>query len=126
MLRMSTVPSHSLHNLSQNWHMCQYERPADTSATARSKRAALGQKYYDLLADRTITGTMSKSVDEIAQEVLAGLWGDGSDRKEKLICAGYDYDMIQAEVNKLLNEKLGKYFSISVDGKMYAGILQEI
>ena len=103
--------------------MCQYERPADTSAIARSKRAALGQKYYDLLAGRTAP---DKSIPEIAQEVLAGLWGDGSDRKEKLICAGYDYDMIQAEVNKLLNEKLGKYFSISVDGKMYAGILQEI
>ncbi len=106
--------------------MCQYESPADTSTTARSNRAALGQKYYDMFASRTVTGTATKSISEIAQEVLAGLWGDGSERKEKLIYAGYDYDMIQTEVNKLLNEKLGKYFSISVDGKMYAGILQEM
>ena len=105
--------------------MCQYERPADTSEAAKSKRVALGQKYYSMFADRTITGTLSKSIDEIAQEVLAGLWGDGSERREKLICSGYDYDTVQTEVNRLLNEKLGKYFSISVDGKMYAGMLQE-
>ncbi|MDE6730053.1 MAG: hypothetical protein K2J71_04680 [Oscillospiraceae bacterium] len=105
--------------------MCQYERPADTSITAKAYRASLGQKYYDLFADRTITGKPSKSIDEIAQEVLAGLWGDGSERKENLICSGYDYDTIQTEVNKILNEKLGKYFSISVDGKTYAGILME-
>ena len=105
--------------------MCQYERPTDTSATAKSKRAALGLKYYNMFADRTITGTQAKSIAEIAQEVLAGLWGDGSERKENLICAGYDYDTVQTEVNKILNEKLGKYFCVSVDGKTYAGILQE-
>ena len=110
--------------------MCQYERPADTSANAKSKRAALGQKYYDLFADRTITGKLSKSIDEIAQEVLAGLWGDGSDRKEKLTSAGYDYDAVQAEVNKILNqdcpsEKAEEYFSIAFDGKTYSGTLQK-
>ena len=110
--------------------MCQYERPADTSTTARSNRAALGQKYYSMFADRTITGTLSKSIDEIAQEVLAGLWGDGSERKEKLICAGYDYNAVQAEVNKILNQESctttesGKYFSVSVDGKTYSGTLR--
>ena len=105
--------------------MCQYERPADTSTTAKAYRATLGQKYHDMFASRTVTGTLSKSVDEIAQEVLAGLWGNGSERREKLICSGYDYDTVQTEVNRLLNEKLGKYFCVSVDGKTYAGILQE-
>ena len=111
--------------------MCQYERPADTSATARSKRAALGQKYYDLFAGKVHTGTPSRNVAEIAQEVLAGLWGDGSGRREKLICAGYDYNAVQAEVNKILNQESctateqRKYFSISIDGKTYSGILEE-
>ena len=108
--------------------MCQYERPADTSTTAKAYRASLGQKYYSMFAGRTAP---DKSVPEIAQEVLAGLWGDGSGRKEKLTSAGYDYNAVQAEVNKILNQESdctstqGKYFSISVDGKIYSGTLQE-
>ena len=112
--------------------MCQYERPANTSATAKAYRASLGQKYYDMFASKTATEVPSKSISEIAQEVLAGTWGDGSERKEKLISAGYDYDAVQAEVNKILNQesdckvtKQGKYFSISVDDKTYSGTLQQ-
>ena len=43
-----------------------------------------------------------KSIDEIAKEVLAGKWGNGTDRKKKLIAAGYDYSAVQAKVNELL------------------------
>ena len=103
--------------------MCQYERPADTSTTARSNRAALGQKYYSMFADRI---TPDKSIPEIAQEVLAGLWGDGSERKEKLICAGYDYNAVQAEINQLLYQEVKQIqIKISIDGKTYAGTLTE-
>ena len=45
-----------------------------------------------------------KSVSEIAQEVLAGKWGNGAERKKKLTDAGYDYNKIQAEVNNLSNK----------------------
>ena len=109
--------------------MCQYERPADTSATAKAYRASLGQKYYNLFVNTT--GTESKSVSKLAQEVLAGTWGNGFERKEKLIFAGYDYNAVQAEVNKILNQEFdciteqGKYFSISVDDKTYSGTLQQ-
>ena len=48
------------------------------------------------------TQTAKKSVTEIAKEVIAGKWGNGSERKQKLTQAGYDYDKVQAEVNKLL------------------------
>lgn len=43
-----------------------------------------------------------KSINEIAKEVIAGKWGSGIDRKNKLTKAGYDYDKVQAKVNKLL------------------------
>jgi lysozyme len=43
-----------------------------------------------------------KKVDELAQEVLAGKWGNGTVRKQKLKKAGYDYDAIQKRVNELL------------------------
>lgn len=46
----------------------------------------------------------SKSTDELAREVIAGKWGNGDERKEKLEKAGHDVGRIQKEVNKQLNQ----------------------
>ncbi len=43
-----------------------------------------------------------KSIDEIAKEVIQGLWGNGNERVTKLTNAGYDYNAVQAKVNQLL------------------------
>lgn len=40
-----------------------------------------------------------KSNEEIANEVIAGQWGNGDDRKNRLTSAGYDYNAIQSIVN---------------------------
>lgn len=45
-----------------------------------------------------------KSEDEIAREIIAGKWGNGAERKQRLIEAGYNYDSVQALVNKYLNQ----------------------
>ena len=47
----------------------------------------------------------SKSVTEIAKEVIAGKWGNGVVRKTKLTEAGYDYNTIQRLVNDILRAK---------------------
>ena len=46
-----------------------------------------------------------KSVTDIAKEVLAGKWGNGSTRTAKLKAAGYDPAKVQAEVNKQIKNK---------------------
>lgn len=43
-----------------------------------------------------------KSTNEIAKEVIEGLWGNGATRVNKLKAAGYDPNKVQQEVNKLL------------------------
>lgn len=43
-----------------------------------------------------------KSVGQLAQEVIAGKWGNGAARKQALAAAGYDASAVQAAVNKLL------------------------
>lgn len=43
-----------------------------------------------------------KTVEEIATEVIKGLWGNGTSRKTKLTKAGYNYNEIQTAVNKLM------------------------
>ena len=50
-----------------------------------------------------LNGSSKKSITEIAKEVLAGKWGNGSERKNKLTQAGYDYSKVQKKVNELLN-----------------------
>lgn len=49
-----------------------------------------------------------KTVDELAKEVLAGLWGNGTDRKNRLTAAGYDYAAVQARVNELCRATQGE------------------
>ena len=44
----------------------------------------------------------SKSIDELAREVIAGKWGNGEDRKNRLTSAGYDFSAVQAKVNELM------------------------
>lgn len=44
----------------------------------------------------------AKSVDEVAREVIRGEWGNGSDRRQRLKSAGYDYDTVQNHVNAIL------------------------
>lgn len=43
-----------------------------------------------------------KSVDEIANEVVEGKWGNGMDRKQRLAAAGYDYAVVQKKVNRIV------------------------
>lgn len=41
-----------------------------------------------------------KSIETVADEVLAGAWGNGDDRRNRLQAAGYDYNSVQAIVNR--------------------------
>lgn len=67
--------------------------------------------------------TPEKTVTDIAKEVIAGKWGNGAERKRRLTAAGWDYNSVQAEVNRLLNGDKparvlpAKSFSIAVAGK---------
>ena len=45
----------------------------------------------------------TKSITDVAREVMHGLWGNGADRITRLTQAGYDYAAVQAEVNRLLH-----------------------
>lgn len=58
-----------------------------------------------LKAQQSKPATPKKSITEIANEVIDGKWGSGAVRKSKLTKAGYDYDKVQAEVNKILKAK---------------------
>lgn len=49
-----------------------------------------------------LSAAPAKSVDEVAREVIRGEWGNGSDRRQRLEAAGYDYNAVQNHVNAIL------------------------
>lgn len=82
-----------------------------------------------------IKGDAMKTNQEIAQEVLNGEWGNGTDRRERLTKAGYNYEKVQSIVNALVygepipeetepEEK--KPLEIDYDFQKYDGIIINI
>ena len=52
-----------------------------------------------------VISTKKKSINEIAQEVIAGKWGNGTIRKKAIEDAGYNYNEVQKIVNQIINKK---------------------
>ena len=46
----------------------------------------------------------NKTIDDIAREVIAGKWGNGTDRRNRLRAAGYNPSIVQSRVNELLKK----------------------
>ena len=64
-----------------------------------------GYSVFDEKGNVVYTGkntVVKKTVTELAKEVIAGKWGNGQDRKNRLNAAGYDYTAVQDKVNELL------------------------
>lgn len=59
-------------------------------------------KYASSSSSTNTNTSTKKTVDELAKEVLSGLWGNGDDRKNNLTNAGYDYNAVQNKVNELV------------------------
>ena len=61
------------------------------------------ERFIEMVEDKL--SPKQKTASELAQEVLQGKWGNGTERKKKLTQAGYDYNLVQAEVNKIVKGK---------------------
>lgn len=60
-----------------------------------------GASYKKTLEKAGITiKDNKKSIEKIVQEVIAGKWGNGAERRKRLEAAGYNYEQIQAAINK--------------------------
>ena len=71
-------------------------------------------KNANLNGFNAIFSSPKKSISELAVEVINGKWGNGDIRKNSLTNAGYDYNLVQNEVNRLLNNNgtTAKYYII--------------
>lgn len=68
---------------------------------------AVQTKVNEILTGKSVTKptTVVKTIMDVANEVIAGKWGSGSDRKNRLTAAGYNYSEVQAKVNEILGVK---------------------
>lgn len=71
------------------------------SISAYRGKVLFGHPKYDV---ETASSKYEKTTNQIAREVIAGKWGNGTERKKKLETAGYDYNKVQKAVNKLLKK----------------------
>lgn len=77
----------------------------------KNRLSQAGYNYSEVqaLVNQKLTGkstsTNKKSIDTIADEVIAGQWGNGNDRKTRLENAGYNYQEVQNKVNEKLGVK---------------------
>mgnify|MGYP001625197833 CR=1 FL=1 len=75
----------------------------------------------DIMEETSTTVEDKKSIDELANEVVDGKWGNGTDRKTNLEKAGYDYNAVQNRVNEILKEKDNKKSVTEVAKDVIAG-----
>ena len=101
----SVAPSKGLYRVRKSWSDSKSQVGA-FSVLENAKRCADSHKGYSVFDERGLLvypRTNKKSIDELAREVIKGLWGNGFDRKNKLTSAGYNYDAVQNRVNEILD-----------------------
>lgn len=87
------------------WAIWQYTSSAGALDRDIANMDAKAWKKYANPDNNPSVKPIVKSVDELAAEVLAGKWGNGAERKRRLVQEGYDYDAVQKKVNELIDKK---------------------
>lgn len=119
-----TVTLDDWYKINDGWVWGRY-----TGGTSGKKRyVAVGKptgkaESSDYLIKVGSTVGSTKSINTLAQEVINGKWSSGTERKQKLEAAGYDYNAVQKRVNEIL---LGKSSSSGSSKKSNTAIAKEI
>ena len=91
------------------YDMWQYTSSENVPGIAKHTDVSWCYKDFSKVIKPTPVVEVKKSVDEIAQEVIDGKWGNGAERVSRLKSAGYDPVTIQKKVNEMLTPKKQKY-----------------
>lgn len=86
-----------------------------------------GDVDLDWLVNDSLLGSIEpamtkKTNEEIASEVLLGIWGTGNTRKQRILAAGYDYDAIQKIVNSKMDKTPKKKSNEEIAKEVKAGL----
>lgn len=98
---LTNTSAKQLYRVRKSWTDAKSQIGAFASFENAKKACKSGYSVFD--NNGNVVYPTKKSVDEIAREVIQGKWGNGSDRKNRLTNAGYDYNAVQKRVNELMN-----------------------
>lgn len=79
-----------------------YSVKANAEAMMKKVKSAGFDAFITTASGSAVSSSNAKSIDTLAKEVIRGDWGNGAERKQRLIAAGYDYAAVQKRVNELL------------------------
>ena len=115
----SVTQSLSLYRVRKSWSDAKSQKGAFRNLENAKKCADANSGYsvYDANGNSVypVASAPSKSVDTLAREVIAGNWGNGQDRVNRLRSAGYDYNAVQNRVNEILSGSASKPTGKSID-----------
>lgn len=89
-----------LYRVRKSWTDAKSQIGAFSSLDNAKNACKSGYSVFD--SNGNVVYPTKKSIDEIAHEVIQGKWGNGTDRKNRLTNAGYDYNTVQKRVNELM------------------------
>lgn len=115
----SVTQSSSLYRVRKSWSDAKSQKGAFRNFENAKKcaNANSGYSVYDANGRSVypVTSSQSKSIDTLAREVIAGNWGNGQDRVNRLTSAGYNYYAVQDRVNEILSGNASKPAGKSID-----------
>ena len=86
-LKGVTSPTEYVHNIKEDGYATSYSYVSNVLNVVNQITPILAQ---------------DKALEELAQEVIDGKWGNGEERKKLLTSCGYDYSLVQAKVNEIV------------------------
>ena len=101
------TPTTTLYRVRKTWSDSKTQKGA-FKVLSNAKKCADDNAGYSVCDEKesvVYTGkntVTKKTITELAKEVIAGKWGNGQNRKNRLTAAGYDYTAVQNKVNELL------------------------
>lgn len=95
-----------IYRVRKAWTDTKSQKGAFKSLENAKRCAKANPGYYVFDANgKVVSSTITsptKTVDELAREVIQGKWGNGADRKNRITKAGYNYSAVQKRVNELM------------------------
>lgn len=109
--KTSTVPAKATTGSKKDISVIAKEVMAGKWGVGTARKSALEEAGYDyaevqaavnLLARTSSSAHATKDYTTVAKEVIAGKWGNGAERRNRLVQAGYNYSLVQSYVSRLL------------------------
>ena len=97
-------------NISSNYDIWQYSEKGKINGIIGNVDMNLMVK--NIIGQQNEQQPTKKTIDELANEVINGKWGNGEDRKKRLTQAGYNYKEVQNRVNQILGANNKVYYTV--------------